>query len=88
MLVFRYPGISEMYFTRNSKIWETPRPSQRPRDPPRSARKVVQLKAGNSEVCLTTSGSKEKEKVVVSPAAAISDISVPTVLVDRPGERR
>ena len=72
------------YLVRSSMTWETPIPSHSPRLPPRSAKKVVQLKVGYSEVCITTSGSKEKAKVVVSPSVGFSDIFVPTTFVDKP----
>ena len=72
------------YLARSSMTWETPIPSHSPRLPPRSAKKVVQLKVGYSEVCITTSGSKEKAKVVVSPSVGFSDSFVPTTFVDKP----
>ena len=72
------------YLVRSSMTWETPIPSHSPRLPPRSAKKVVQLKVGYSDVCITTSGSKEKAKVVVSPSVGFSDSFVPTTFVDKP----
>ena len=75
--------ILKIFFMKISRIWETPRPSQSPREPPRSVKKVVQLKSGYWESEMMTSGSNEKIRVL-SPSPLTSDNWEPTILVDRP----